>query len=65
MLKFNPTFRSNLFFQIFLNFFERDIKFSISSKCMENGVSRILKCLSFVSRALGCRKTRETRELKP
>jgi hypothetical protein len=44
MLKFNPTFRSN--------FFERDIKFAISSKCIENGVSRVLKCLGFVSHTL-------------
>jgi hypothetical protein len=38
MLQLNPTFCSN-FFQFFSIFFERDITFAISSKCVENGVS--------------------------
>jgi hypothetical protein len=41
MLKFNPTFCSKFFFQNFSKFFERDIQFAISSKCVENA------CLGF------------------
>jgi hypothetical protein len=36
-----PISFTNFFFKFFSNFFERDIKFAISSKCMDFGMSQV------------------------